>query len=184
MIWISMLRGINLGSHNKISMPDLASLYRSFGFSSIQTYLQSGNILFESQIANSEDLSVIIETGIKDTLGFSVRVFLRTPGEIKRIIDNNPFLHGGNIEPSQLHVTFLHRLPDPSDWDTLGPAVREGDEFAIGQQEIFIFCSNGYGRTKLSNSFFERKLDQPATTRNWKTVTALYELVMEKQLPK
>lgn len=174
-----MLRGINLGNHNKISMPDLVGLFGSFGFSTIRTYLQSGNILFESEQTDREALSALIESGIMNAFGYCVKVFLRTPGDFKRIIANNPFLQKPNADPATLHVTFLQRLPTSSEREDLGPALRDGDEFAIGEQEIFLYCPNGYGRTRLSNSFFERKLDQPATTRNWNTVTALYKLAKE-----
>jgi uncharacterized protein (DUF1697 family) len=182
MLWISMLRGINLGGHNKISMPVLARLFETLGLSGVKTYLQSGNVLFDSDGKSSEEISALIETGIMNAFGYDVQVFLRTPADFKRILVNNPFVHGRNEEPSKLHVTFLYRLPSQSDWDKLGPAIQDSDEFAGGQQEVFLFCPNGYGRTKLSNSFFERKLGQPATTRNWKTVNALYELVKEEYL--
>jgi uncharacterized protein (DUF1697 family) len=90
---------------------------------------------------------------------------------------NNPFLDGG-ADPSKLLVTFLASAPAKKKADAL--AVPDGgtDEFAVGQgrTEVYVHCPNGYGRTKLNNSFFEKKLDVVATTRNWKTVNKLLEM--------
>jgi uncharacterized protein (DUF1697 family) len=175
--FISMLRGINLGSHNKVAMPELVRLYTSLGLVNIQVYVQSGNLVFASDQPDAGYLSARIEGEIRSVFGYDVNVFIRDPASFQRLLDRNPFTHERDEDPARLHVTFLFRPPTPAEWSNLGPSIRDTDEFSTGEQEVFLFCPNGYGRTRLSNSFFERKLGQPATTRNWRTVNALFEMV-------
>ena len=90
---------------------------------------------------------------------------IRDAYDFQRLIDHNPFLTNRNEDPTKLHVTFLYRSPAESDLNNLAIPNAGADEYFVGKQEIFLFCPNGYGRTKLSNNFFERKLKIPATTR-------------------
>ena len=159
-------------------MAELSSLYTSLGLVDVRTYVQSGNVLFASTEGDASRLAHGIEEEIERVFGFSVPVFMRQPKDFQRIIANNPFLTGRNEDPAWLHVTFLYSTPPESRLRYLAPPGEDGDEFYLGDQEIFLFCPNGYGRTKLSNTFFERKLQVTATTRNWKTVNALYEMAM------
>jgi len=179
--FISMLRGINVSGQKKIRMAELSSLYESLGLARVQTYVQSGNVVFATPEPNGSKLAQLIEAEIEQTFGFAVSVFMRDNHDFQRIIDRNPFLGDRNEDPAKLHVTFLYRRPDESEWRNLSIPDDEADEFSVGEQEIFLFCPNGYGRTKFSNNFFERKLKVPATTRNWKTVTALAKLATETE---
>lgn len=174
-----MLRGINVSGQNKIHMDDLRRLYEELGLQKIQTYVQSGNVLFESDDSNASDLAGQIELQITKTLGMMVPVLVRSAADFGCILKNNPFVTGRQEDSGKLYVTFLHHLPDPALAARLQPPAGETDEFLIIGREIFLFCPNGYGRTKLSNTWFERKLNQVATTRNWKTVNTLYQMTME-----
>jgi uncharacterized protein (DUF1697 family) len=174
--FISMLRGINLGGYKKIRMAELKSLYESLDLVDVKTYVQSGNVVFDSHERDASKLASLIEAQIKQSFGHTVSVLIRSPNDFQRIVDTNPFLHGRNEDPAKLHVTFLYSSPSKSQLSKLDIPKGETDEFFVGNQEIFLFCPNGYGRTKLSNNFFEKKLDTPATTRNWKTVTALHQM--------
>jgi uncharacterized protein (DUF1697 family) len=174
--FISMLRGINVSGQKRITMADLKSLYGSLHFANVETYVQSGNVVFDSSGQNAAALAYSIETQIEKTFGFAVPVFIRDADDLQRIIDSNPFLNERPEDPAKLHVTFLYRSPSAAGLGNLVIPPGETAEFAAGDREIFLFCPNGYGRTKLSNSFFERRLDMPATTRNWKTVLALYDM--------
>jgi uncharacterized protein (DUF1697 family) len=177
--YISLLRGINVSGQNKIRMEDLRRLHAELGLQKVQTYLQSGNVVFESDETAASNLAEQIESQITKKLGLTVPVLLRSAAEFGRILNTNPFLTGRQEDPWQLYVTFLRSLPDPAVAAGLQPPAGETDEFVIIGQEIFLFCPNGYGRTKLSNAWFERKLKQVATTRNWKTVNALYQMALE-----
>lgn len=178
--YISMLRGINISGQKKVRMAELQRLYATLGLANVQTYVQSGNVIFDSPEPDTTRLKELIEAQIEAAFGYQVSVFIRDAEDFRRIIDGNPFLNQRNEDPDKLHVTFLYRSPSPAAWDALKIPESETDEFARGEEEIYLFCPNGYGRTKLSNSFFERKLGVPATTRNWRTVNALYEMVNKR----
>jgi uncharacterized protein (DUF1697 family) len=175
--YISMLRGINVGGHTQVSMAALKDVYSTLGFKNIRTYLQSGNVLFECSALQTASLADAIEAGLKTALGMNIAVVLRTPGDYQRLIESNPFLHGRQADPASLHVTFLKQAPsDLQAGQRLAPPGSV-DEYILLGQDVFLFCPNGYGKTRLSNAFFERKLGTPATTRNWKTVLALHHMV-------
>jgi uncharacterized protein (DUF1697 family) len=170
---ISMLRGINVSGKNRIMMAALKEVYLGLGFSNVVTYVQSGNVIFDSAEADAAELARTIEAAIKQSFGFDVPVILRDKSRFQQLLNNNPFTHARNEDPTKLHITFLSDVP------TLGiPAIPDGcgDEFVLDDKELYLFCPGGYGETKLSNSFFERKLKVTATTRNWKTVNTLYEI--------
>lgn len=175
--YISMLRGINVSGQKKIRMADLKSLYESLGLGNVQTYVQSGNVVFDSDEQDRDKLRNSIETQIEKQFGFSVPVLIRIAADFKRVIENHPFAHE---EAVRVLVTFLYEQPEVSKWEELSQYKDNVDQFALGEREIFLFCPGGYGKTKLSNTFFEKKLDAVATTRNWKSVNALYEMANER----
>ena len=175
--YISMLRGINVGGQKKVRMPKLKSLYESLGFANIETYVQSGNVVFNSEEKDNEKLTKSIEEQIEKTFGFAVPVLMRSADDLQRVIENHPFK---DEEPVRVLVTFLYQQPDQAKLDDLNRYEDKVDKFAIGAQEIFLFCPGGYGRTKLSNTFFENKLGVVATTRNWKTVNTLFQMTSER----
>jgi len=177
--FISLLRGINVSGQKRIGMAELKRLYESLNFVNVRTYVQSGNVVFDSAKSDSSKLTALIEAQIKQSFGYTVSVFIRDAHDFQRLLGSNPFLKGRNEDPAKLHVTFLYRSPPKSALSSLEAPQAGADEFVVRNQEIFLFCPNGYGRTKLSNNFFERKLKIPATTRNWNTVTALYTLAKE-----
>jgi uncharacterized protein (DUF1697 family) len=171
--YVSMLRGINVGGRKRIGMEALRRAYASIGFSNVQTYIQSGNVIFEE--VESEDrakLAKRIEGKIKSDFGFDVLAFLRSANDLQNLISNNPFR---NADLSKVHVTFLYTRPS-SDFslDEMGKAKGRGEDFKIAGEEVYLLCPNGYGISKLSNTFFERKLKVRATTRNWNTVNSLF----------
>jgi len=171
--YISMLRGINVSGQKKIKMEELKELYISLGFKNIQTYIQSGNVIFVSSDKIVSKLINKIERKIKKSFGFEVLVLIRTKNDLKKLIDNNPFAKKDN---SKLLVTLLSDTPLLSPIDEITKIKDDSEEFLISGKEIYLFCPNGYGKSKLSNNFFERKLKLSATTRNWKTVNKLLEL--------
>lgn len=175
--YISMLRGINVSGQKKIRMADLRSLYESLGLINVQSYLQSGNVVFDSEEKNVEKLRDSIEAQIESMYGFSVPVLIRTGEDFRRVIENHPF---AEEEAIRVLVTFMYEPPEKSKLDDLSQYEDKVDQFAIGEQEIFLFCPGGYGRTKLSNNFFEKNLGVVATTRNWKSVNALFEMASER----
>jgi uncharacterized protein (DUF1697 family) len=174
--YISMLRGINVGPHKRIRMLDLIALYESLGFKNIRTYLQSGNVIFEASEVDGGTLFKLIGDKIKQVFGFQVEVLIRTPDELAHVIKDNPFLKDNNIDTANLYVTFLSDLPGQVELNKIKENRNETDSLIIFNKEVYLYCPNGYGSTRYSNDFFEKKLGLTATTRNWKTVNALLEM--------
>jgi uncharacterized protein (DUF1697 family) len=172
--WVALLRGINLRAHNRISMPNLRELFEELGYDDVATYLQSGNVLFRST-APRPALTRAIEGEIRGRLGLDVNVLLRTKSELRTTVADNTFAEG-QPDPKKLHVTFLAGPPERSKTTALQKKQFEPDEFRVTRHAVYVHCPQGYGRSKLSNAFFEKQLGVVATTRNWRTVTALAEL--------
>ncbi len=171
--YVSLLRGINVGPTKKVKMEDLVALYESLGLKNVWTYLRSGNVLFDSTDTDPKKLSAMLEERISRTVGFPVKVMLRTADELQQVITRNPFLQGVSRDTTKLHVTFLSDEPSARSVNEMSAIKDEVDGFVIMGREAYLSCPNGYGRTRFSNTFFEKKLGVVATTRNWKTVTAL-----------
>ncbi len=174
--YISLLRGINVRGQRRIGMEELRALYESLNFNNVRTYIQSGNVIFDNHKSSISGLTNTIETAIEQTFGFSVTTLIRTKKEFYNLIESNPFLDECNGDITKLHVTFLSDTPSSSSVIEIKEVDYGSDQLFISGKEIHLYCPNGYGRTKLSNSFFERKLGMSATTRNWKTVTTLFDL--------
>ncbi len=179
-IFISLLRGINLGSRNRISMPDLAALYQKLGFDNVKTYIQSGNVVFETdQKMNSKDLEVLLKQAILDNFNLQVPVIIRSLDEIEKICSQNPFLDKEDMSKDKLHVTFLADLPELVHTEVVKNLDYKPDKCIILNKEVYLYCPINYGETKFSNTFLEKKLKVTATTRNWRTVSELYKLGLE-----
>ncbi len=162
-------------------MAHLRELFESLGFSDISTYIQSGNVIFQTSGAlNQRAISEKIEEAILKEFGFEVPVILRTAEELQSTVDGNPFYNISNPEIDRLHLTFLKEPPPPENLEKISNFDFNPDKFAISGREVFVYCSGKYSDSKLSNKFFENKLGTGATTRNWKTVLKLKELT-EKQ---
>ncbi len=177
--FISLLQGINVGGQKKIAMEALREHYRSVGAVNVQTYVQSGNVMFTTDEENPAKLTKKIEARILEACGFSVKVFLRTSADFRRILADNPFLKDRKENPGKLHVTFLYQPVDQATWSKVTAPPGIVDELIPSETEVYLFCPDGYGKTKLSNSFFERKIKVPVTTRNWNTVEALYRMAQD-----
>lgn len=163
-------------------METLREIYRAADFHNIRSYLQSGNVIFETPVKDLDSLAKDIERQLQRRCGFHIDVLLRQIEDFQAILTNNPFLRDRQEDPSKLHVTFLFQVPSDESMEKLILPGGINDEFVAGSQAIYLFCPNGYGKTKLSNSFFERRLGVLTTTRNWNTVTKLYKLALEDSI--
>jgi uncharacterized protein (DUF1697 family) len=177
--YITILRGINVSGKKMINMEALRAHMQELGFKNIKTYIQSGNLIFESENVELTELAKQIEKQIEKQYGFQVPVIVRTPDDLEHILKNNPFLNVREEDIDKLHVTFLSSEPKQEHLVKISPPENTTDEFIIAGDHVFVFCPNGYGNTKISNTFFENKLKVTATTRNWKTVVKLAEMAQE-----
>lgn len=172
--YIALLRGINVGGKKKIKMAELRQQLAVLGFENIRTYIQSGNIAFETSLTDTKALAQQIKANIFENYGFEVPTLVVPQSEIYDILKNNPFLND-EIDIKLLHVTMLYDVPSTE----LAEAIdfeSENDKYRIVGKNVYLYFPNGYGRTKLTNNFFEQKLKTSATTRNWKTMKKLATL--------
>ena len=175
MKYIALLRGINVSGQKMIKMAELKKLFEALGFENVVTYLQSGNVVFDYKKISEDKLKNLIEKEIKNNYGFDVSIIIRTPGEIKKLLNKNPYDEGEENE-NKIYFVFLDAVPDKERIDKLMSTDYEPEKFVISGKEICFFCPNGYGRAKLNNNIFENKLKVVATTRNLKTVRELVRL--------
>lgn len=175
--YISILRGINVGGQRIIKMDALKQLYTDLGFAKVQTYIQSGNVIFQNAEAKPEELARLIAEKITEKFGFDVPVMVIVREEFEKIVLNNPFLKDTTKKDvAHWHITFLSALPTPENLSKILPVSYLPDEFQVLGKAIYIYCPNSYSNSKLTNSFFETKLKVTATTRNWKTSKELLEI--------
>lgn len=180
MEYICLLRGINVSGQKLIKMKDLAPVFEQLGYNRVQTYIQSGNVLFSTPEKATDKLKHEIETRIHQTFGFEVPVFLLTPDDIQSILENNPFSEETRQHPEQCYVTLLAGVPQEQYSRSTQSLSGGTDLFHIAGNVVYLFCLGGYGKSKLSNNFFEQKLKTGATTRNWKTMVTLAERVNQR----
>jgi uncharacterized protein (DUF1697 family) len=182
--YAALLKGVNVGGRGKVSMQDLRALFESLGMRDVETYVQSGNVVFKTNKSDADRMRKMIEEKIAADLGMEVTVLIRSAAELEAVLCNNPFSDRAADDATK-HVTFLAEEPSASklaDLSVIPDATRRSfgaDEFAVGgskQIVVYVFCPGGYGRTKLNNTFFEKRLGVSATTRNWRTVTTLAEM--------
>ncbi len=174
--YIALLRGINVSGQKKIKMADLRKLLNEAGLEKLQTYIQSGNLVFGHSGAEPEALARRIEQSILEHYGFEVPTLVKTRAGFGYLLQHNPFAGDGRREEKGLYVTFLYDSPSPEQVETLKKPDLSPEEYVIDGDYIFLYFPDGYGRAKMNNNFFESKLKVNATTRNWRTVNKLYEM--------
>jgi uncharacterized protein (DUF1697 family) len=171
---VALLRGINLGSHKKVPMARLRDLAESLGLSHPRTYVQSGNLVFETDLDEAATVEML-ERALRRELGFEVPVISRSAEELAEIASSHPFAEL-EIDDRFLHVAFLDRVPDQPLDDQIDATQYLPDRFHSEGREIYLAYPTGSGRSKLSHALLEKKLDVSATSRNWRTVSKLAEL--------
>jgi uncharacterized protein (DUF1697 family) len=176
--YIALLRGINVSGHHKINMAELKQLFLDLGYKDVSTYIQSGNVIFKSNIKEPILIEDTIISAISRHFGHAIKVLVITKNEITTIFNSNPFLaKDPTMDISKLYVTILHKKADLAGIPPIEIlAATSDDEFKLIENTIYLFCPNGAGNTKLTNNLFEKKLKTAATTRNWRTITKLLEL--------
>jgi uncharacterized protein (DUF1697 family) len=173
---IALLRGINIGPRQRVSMPELRELLEGLGYTDVQTLVQSGNVVFTSRAAPAT-LEKKMEQEIEKQLGVDPKVVVRTRDELAAAIDANPF--PVPEDPKNLHVTFLSGEPDAAARGKLEAVDLAPDRLEFAGREVYILYANGMGRSELAKQLTRAKLGVAATDRNWNTVTKLLEMLDE-----
>lgn len=178
-VLISMLRGVNVGGHNKIKMDALRALYESLKFEEPRTYVQSGNVIFRTKERNSAALAKKIQSAIERTFKCRPEVILRTTDELKQAISSIPFAASRNLEPGKILVTFLATEPAPDAHATLLTFKAYPEELHLKGRELYIYFPNGAGKSKLPWSSLDKRLKTTGTARNWNSVTNMLAIAEE-----
>lgn len=172
--YIAFLRGINVGGQKVIKMDDLTRIFKSLGFADVKTYIQSGNIVFNSNESNSDLLSEVTEEYLFKKLGYRVTVLLRTKDEIEILIKQNPFEEFNDLKNVKFYVSFLRNAPlKLHDLPLISPN-KDIEIFKIKNLEAYIISRYIKGRFGFPNHYIEKEFGVLATTRNWTTVINLF----------
>ncbi|MGE5943124.1 MAG: DUF1697 domain-containing protein [Flavobacteriales bacterium] len=173
--YIALLRGINVGGHKKVPMATLRELLTKCGLKNVQTYIQSGNVIFKSS-EKANALEEIIKKSILDYFGFEVSVIAKTPEELQTILDDCPFQ-----KDKKEHSFFiiLNKIPDAELVKDTQQISYENEEIIIKKDALYFYCSIGYGKSKFNMNTFERKLKVIGTSRNYNTMIKLLSLSAE-----
>jgi uncharacterized protein (DUF1697 family) len=179
-VCISFLRGVNMAGHNLIKMTDLSLLFKDIGLTG-RTFIQSGNVIFSLKSDKDiEGTGSVIEAAIRKKYGYDIPVMIRTANDLEEIISNNPFHDEKNFDPAKMAVIFLHEKPSEDQLLKVADVDYPPDKFKIIDREIFIYCPDGFGKTKLYTNFFEKKMGVTGTARNLKTIKTLHNMALEK----
>lgn len=171
-VHVALLRGINVSGHRIIKMVDLRSWLTAAGFEEVQTYIQSGNVLFRSSNTPASDANRL-KAVLRDHTGWEIPVCVRSLAQLRHLESINPFPEEALVDPRKLHVTLLDRVPDTHAIQSIAAATCLPDRFETVGDTVFLHTPHGYSKTKLTNAFFEKAFSCGATTRNWKTIGAL-----------
>ena len=157
-------------------MKVLAEIFSEAGAADVQTYIQSGNVVFRAAPDLAELLPSLVTKAISKRFGFAVPVVTRSAEEFRRVATGNPFLAEG-VDTTKLHVAFLTDRPDATRADTLDPGPSSSDEFEVRGREVYLRCPDGMGRTRLTTAYLDKRLATTSTIRNWRTVSKLVDML-------
>ena len=180
-VLVSMLRGVNLGPHNRIKMDDLRALYESLKLENPRSYVQSGNVIFRTKEKNGQQLAGKIQGAIQKKFGCCPDIILRTPEEMRKTIAANPFPERTKVEPSKVLVTFLAGAPPREAVANLDKFKGFPEELHLNGRELYIYFPNGAGRSKLPWAAVDKLLKVTGTARNWNSVLALLAIAEEME---
>jgi uncharacterized protein (DUF1697 family) len=181
--FVALLRAVNVSGKNRIPMAELRRALDGLGLVGVQTYLQSGNVVFEAPGDDPVEQAPALHKLIVRELGHDVRVFVLTSDEMQRVAAEMPFVGAADFDDKWVHATFVSAPVDEAGFAGLKIPAQPGEKAVLAAgapiaagQVVYLYLPYGYGRAKLNNAYFERALKTPATTRNWRTVVALAQM--------
>jgi uncharacterized protein (DUF1697 family) len=174
---IALLRGINLGSRRRVSMPELRALLEGAGYEDVRTYVQSGNVVLTSDV-DPDELARELERLIADGLGVETQVVVRTRDELAAVVAHNPLAEVAE-NPKRYQVTFLDGDPDPERVADLERLRHESERMVVEGREVYAWLPEGVQNSKLWRALADGRLGVTATARNWNTVAKLLEMADE-----
>lgn len=174
--YIALFRGINVSGQKIIKMADLKRHFEDCGFRSISTYIQSGNVVFSSNNPDQNDLVQVIRKKITEQYDFDVSVMIKTRADLIHILDSNPFMNDPEKDTARMYFTMLSSVPEAELVEKLQQYDYSPEEYALLNDIVYFYSPKAYGKAKMSNNFFEKKLKVIATTRNLRTLEKLIDL--------
>jgi uncharacterized protein (DUF1697 family) len=175
--YIALLRGINVGGNNKLPMKELVTVLEGLGLTNVKTYIQSGNVVFQSARTDTKALAAAISAAIGQSHGFAPAILLLTGDELQAAMQANPFPEA-EADHKSLHFFFLEPAPDKPDLAALAALQTETERFALIDKVFYLHAPDGIGRSKLAERF-GRGWGVDITARNWRTVSTLLAMVRE-----
>ncbi len=172
-VYVALLRGVNVGGHNKVPMIDLKKLFVELGFQDVITYIQSGNIVFKADIKEKSSNEVGIKQGIEEKFSVKVEVIIKSKEELSKIVNETPFKEANLAAGEKIYLTVFSKKPSEDSIKKLNKVDGEGDKILITDKCAYILCKKGYSETVFSNNFIEKTLGVIATTRNLQTMQKL-----------
>ena len=180
-VLISMLRGVNLGPHNRIKMDALRATYEGLGLEDPRTYVQSGNVIFRTKEKSTKKLATKIQDAIEKSFKFRPAVIVRTIDELRQAIAATPFDARRDLHPGKILVTFLADDPPREAATKLATLKSYPEEIHLLGRELYIYFPNGAGKSKLPWSQVEKLLKVNGTARNWNSVRAMLQIAEEME---
>ena len=174
--WVALLRGINVGGRTKVPMADLRALCASLGWSGVETYIASGNVLFEAE-EEAAALEGALEQALEGKFGTTFPVIVRSASSWPALLAGNPFAEAAEAEPNRLMMMLSKRLPEANAAQAIQERARDGERVAQAGEAIWIHYPAGSGTSRLSPSLIDKLIGSPATARNYRTVLKLNELL-------
>lgn len=173
---VGLLRGINVGGNRRVPMDDLRRIAHEVGLSDVTTYIQSGNLVFESP-ESAEQVSELLENGIEAHFGFKVDVIVRTALQWKKLVAKCPFPDAAEVRPNLLHLGLSKKKPSADAAKVLLPKCGPGEMVQLVDDALWIDYASGVARSKLSPAVLDRAAGSCVTARNWKTVLQLASML-------
>jgi uncharacterized protein (DUF1697 family) len=173
--FIALLRGINVGGRNRLPMRELVEVLEGLGLRNVKTYIQSGNVVFQSETVDALELAAKMGAAINERHGFTPHVFVLELDELKDAIASNPFPEAES-EPKMLHLYFLACVPENPDLKTLENIKRDSERFQLKGKVFYLHTPDGIGRSKLA-ARVEKSLGVAVTARNWRSVRKIMDMV-------
>jgi len=174
--WGCLLRAINLGARNKVAMPALREALTGAGFTEVQTYVQSGNVVLSSRHRRPDSVAAVVRELVREHFDVDQPVVIRTPAQIRALVGGNPFGAAGVERPKLLHVVFLTGPPDPDGVERLHTTELTRDVVRVVGEDLYVDYGDAVHGSKLTPAYFKRHLQVDGTARNWRTVLALAEM--------
>lgn len=174
--YIALLRGINVSGQKIIKMAELKKMFEDVGFENVKTYIQSGNLVFQSNLSDTTEIKRLIQKAIENSFGFDVHVRVLIPEEIKAALAGNPFLKDQSLDIKQHYFVFLDETPSEENWNILKNMEWKGEQMALSDKVLFVYYPNGAGKSKLTTNIIESRLKVAATARNLNTTKKMLEI--------